>query len=98
MSYAADKSGGQFEILIMEIDPAKSDHIHFLIKYVPDCPISKIVHDLKQYSTYHLWKLHASYLKKFFWSKRLLWTRGYFVSTIGEVSEKTIRNYIEKQG
>ena len=30
--------------------------------------------------------------------KRLLWTHGYFVSTIGKVSEKIVFNYIENQG
>ena len=30
--------------------------------------------------------------------KRLLWTFGYFVSTIGKVSEKIVFNYIENQG
>ena len=29
--------------------------------------------------------------------KRLLWTHGYFVSTIGKVSEKIVFNYIENQ-
>ena len=39
------------------------------------------------------------WLKQFYWKKkRLLWTHGYFVSTIGKVSEKTVFNYIENQG
>ena len=37
--------------------------------------------------------------KQIFWEeKRLLWTHGYFVSTIGKVSEKIVFNYIENQG
>ena len=39
------------------------------------------------------------WLKQFQWKKkRLLWTHGYFVSTIGKVSEKIVFEYIEKQG
>ena len=42
---------------------------------------------------------HNQYLSKFYWSgKHYLWTRGYFVTTIGDVSEKTLQAYIENQG
>ena len=35
----------------------------------------------------------------FYWKKKhLLWTAGYFVSTIGKVSEKIVFEYIGKQG
>lgn len=55
--------------------------------------------NLKQFSTYNLWKKHNQYLKQFYWSgKHHLWTRGYFCSTIGEVSEAKIKEYIENQG
>ena len=40
-----------------------------------------------------------NWLKQFYWKKKcLLWTHGYFVSTIGKVSEKIVFNYIENQG
>lgn len=36
-------------------------------------------------------------MKNFFWNgEHHLWTRGYFCSTIGEVSEQKIKAYIEK--
>ena len=39
------------------------------------------------------------WLKKFYWKKkRLLWTHGYFVSTVGHVSEDIVFDYIENQG
>ena len=42
---------------------------------------------------------HNKYLKQFYWSgKHHLWTRGYFCSTIGEVSESKIKEYIKNQG
>ena len=35
---------------------------------------------------------------KFYWAKRLtVWTTGYFVSTVGQVSEKIVWDYIENQ-
>lgn len=32
------------------------------------------------------------------WHEYTFWTDGYFVSTIGEVSSKTLKHYIENQG
>lgn len=89
----------KWSIEVMEIDPLKPDHIHFLIRATPVCQISKIVHKLKQVSTYDVWQNHHSYMSRWYWSgKHHLWTRGYFCTTIGEVSEKTLKNYIENQG
>ena len=83
----------------MEIDSVKCDHIHFLIRATPTDSIFEIVHKLKQISTYDMWKKHNNYLSKWYWGgKHYLWTSGYFCSTIGEVSEKTLKEYIENQG
>ena len=41
----------------------------------------------------------CSWLKNFYWKKkRKLWTHGYFVSTLGQVSEEKVFNYIKNQG
>lgn len=37
-------------------------------------------------------------LKKDFWRGRTFWSGGYFVSTIGNVSEETLSRYIGEQG
>ena len=37
--------------------------------------------------------------KKFYCKKkRMLWIHGYFVSTIGQISEEIVFKYIENQG
>jgi len=42
---------------------------------------------------------NEEYLKKYYWKgKHILWTHGYFCSTIGDVSEQTLKKYIENQG
>lgn len=83
----------------IEIDETDKDHIHLLIKATPNISPSKIVHKLKQISTFYVWQEHKEYMKKFYWGKKHhLWTRGYFCSTIGNVSETTIINYIKNQG
>ena len=79
----------------METD---SDHIHYMVEIPPTISVSKVVKLIKSYTTYHIWQLNYDYLKKFFWKEKTFWTDGYFVSTIGNVSENTLKNYIENQG
>ena len=82
----------------MNID---NDHIHLLISFPVDYSISQTINRLKQITTNYLYsndKTH-SWLKQFYWKKkRMLWTHGYFVSTLGQVSENIVWNYIENQG
>lgn len=87
-----------FKIHYMELD---EDHIHFLISFPPSYSIEQTVRRLKQFSTYHIYDdpFITTHLKKFYWKKKkVLWTHGYFCSTIGEVSEEKIKAYIENQG
>lgn len=87
----AESMQNKWKIEIMEIDSIKCDHIHFLISATPTCQISKIIHKLKQISTYDAWQNHNSYLSKYYWSgKHYLWTRGYFCTTIGNISDETL--------
>ena len=76
----------------MNID---KDHIHFLVSAYPEVPISSVIAIMKQTSTYDMYQNCFNYMTKFYRKKHKLWTSGYFVSTIGEVSEKTILQYIE---
>ena len=74
------------------------DHIHYLIETEPTISISKIVNLMKSYTTYHIWQLHQKYLSRHFWKEHTFWTDGYFVCSIGNVSEKMLKEYIENQG
>ena len=84
-------------IIIKYVDTDK-DHIHYMIELEPNVSISKIISLIKSYTTYHIWKKYSKYLSKFFWKEKTFWSDGYFVSTIGNVSEETLHNYIESQG
>jgi putative transposase len=53
---------------------------------------------MKQLSTWYLWQKQESHFRNYFWKKNKIWTGGYFVSTIGEVSEANILEYIKNQG
>ena len=84
-------------IIIREMETDK-DHIHYMIELEPIISISKVVNIIKSYTTYHIWKLHKDYLSKYFWKENTFWTDGYFACSIGNVSEKQLRKYIENQG
>lgn len=88
----------RWTIEVMEIDAQKPDHIHFLINSNPNIAVKSIINRLKQFSTFYIWKEHEAYMKRFYWKKHILWTRGFFCSTIGDASTKTIMNYIKNQG
>jgi len=84
-----------FTILEMEVD---KDHIHMMIESVPKLSPLMIVRVLKQQSTKMTWNEHSKLMKKYFWYSTTFWTDGYFCSSIGEVSQETLRKYIENQG
>ena len=84
-----------FKIEVIETD---INHVHFLIRYIPCLSISQLVRRLKQESTRQLWILHHSTLCQYYWYQKLLWSDGYFVCSIGEVSTETIQKYILSQG
>ena len=88
-------SNYNFNIHTQEVD---NDHIHLHIESVPNISPSQICRVLKQESTIRLWKIHGNYLSRFFWKEHTMWSDGYFVSSIGNVSEETLRHYIETQG
>ena len=86
-----------FKIHVQEID---KDHIHLMIESIPRLSLSQICRVLKQESQHMIWKQYSTWLRKFYWNptKHLLWSDGWFVSSIGNVSQQTLKHYIETQG
>lgn len=82
-------------IKYMETD---KDHIHYMIETRPNINLSTFVKTIKSYTTYHIWRKYDFYLKKHFWKEKTFWTDGYFICSIGNVSEETLKKYIENQG
>ena len=74
----------------MEVMP---DHVHLFIKANPIGPIARIVAQLKGY-TLHVLRAEFIHLKS---KLPTLWTRAYYVETIGHISEDVIKRYIEDQ-
>ena len=84
-----------FDIEVMETD---KDHLHMMVRSEPKLSPLQIVRRLKQMSTSAVWKKYGDLLRHNFYKEHIFWTDGYFVSSIGNVSQETIKKYIENQG
>ena len=82
----------QYEIKIIKGHVSK-DHIHLLVSCPPHLAPSKIIQKLKGKSSYTLQR-EFPHLKKRYWGQHL-WAKGYFCTSVGNIDEKTIRDYIE---
>ena len=83
-----------FDIEVMETD---KDHLHMMVRSEPKLSPLQIVRRLKQMSTSAVWKKYRDFLRHNFYKEHTFWTDGYFVSSIGNVSQETIKKYIENQ-
>jgi len=77
------------DILSLEVMP---DHLHLFVSCQPQMTIHKLVKAFKGRSSNILRKEFPELLKL-----PSLWTNSYFVSTAGNISNKTIQKYIENQ-
>ena len=84
-----------FDIEVMETD---KNHLHMMVRSEPKLSPLQIVRRLKQMSISAVWKKYRDFLRHNFYEEQTFWTDGYFVSSIGNVSQETIKKYIENQG
>ena len=84
-----------FDIEVMETD---KDHLHMMVRSEPKLSPLQIVRRLKQMSISAVWKKYGDFLRHNFYEEHTFWPDGYFVSSIGNVSQETIKKYIENQG
>ena len=70
------------------------DHVHMYVAIPPKMCVSEFMSYLKGKSTLMLFDRHPEYREN---GGRHFWARGYFVSTVGNVNEETIRKYIQEQ-
>lgn len=80
----------KFNIIELEIMP---DHVHCLIQIDPDFPISSTLNILKGKSSHDM-NEHFPELKR---KLPTLWTRSKFIASVGSVSLKTVKEYLENQ-
>ena len=71
------------------------DHVHILISCPPSISISKIVQQIKGKSSRVLLQEYKD-LKRRYWGQHL-WASGYFCRSVGVITDKIIKEYIENQ-
>lgn len=82
------------DIVIQNIE-VLPDHIHLMISFHPKYSASKIVQTLKGGSA-RMWFKQRPETKQQLWGGHL-WSGSYFVSTLGNVSKRIVKEYIENQ-
>ena len=82
-----------YHIKALEVMP---DHIHIFIDVPQTVAPCDVARTLKSISAIELFKAYPQ-LKKFYARCGTLWSGGYFVSTVGHISESTVIKYIEEQ-
>ena len=71
------------------------DHIHIVTIILHKHPVSEVIGRIKCQTASKLRK-KLSWLSKVYWKENIVWSPGYFVSTIG-LDEKSIIEYIKWQ-
>ena len=82
-----------YHIKALEVMP---DHIHIFVDVPQTAAPCDVVRTLKSISAIELFKTFPQ-LKQFYARCGVLWSRGYFVSTVGHISEATVIKYTGEQ-
>lgn len=78
------------EVLALTIMP---DHLHLFVKASPKLAPNRIIGEIKGYTSRTMRQEFPVLCTKL----PTLWTRSYFVSTHGHISDAVIQKYIEEQ-
>lgn len=89
------KIGYDYDIDIVELE-IPEDHIHMVVRSEPKMSPSHIMQVVKSISAREFFKMFPDIKSRYFWGGKL-WTQSYFVETIGNATEETIRKYVQSQ-
>lgn len=78
-----------WQVLTLAIQP---DHIHLFVRCFPSTSAAEVVKECKGVASFFLRKEFPELLKL-----PSLWTRSYFASTAGTISQEIIQKYIDAQ-
>ena len=70
------------------------DHVHICVSIPPKLSVSSFMGYLKGKSTLMIYDRYPELQSK--WSKAF-WARGYYVATVGNITETAIKKYIQEQ-
>ena len=82
-----------YKIKALEVMP---DHTHIFVDVPQTVDPCYVIRTLKSINAIELFKTYPK-LKQFYAKCGVLWSRGYFVSTVGHISEAAVIKYIEDQ-
>ena len=71
-----------------------ADHVHLCVSIPPKLRVSEFVGYLKGKSALMVFDKHPEMGSKY---NRHFWARGYYVTTVGEVSQEAVKRYITQQ-
>lgn len=86
----ADEYG--YDILSLHIS---ADHVHLFLSAHPKHAPSEIVRTIKSITAREMWEQHESLLEREFWNGGF-WERSYYIGTTGEMSSRTVEQYINR--
>ncbi|MGL1959587.1 MAG: IS200/IS605 family transposase [Colwellia sp.] len=95
MKAIIEKVGYDYDIDIVELE-IPEDHIHMVIRSVPKQSPSYVMQVIKSITAREFFRIYPEIKKKYFWGGKL-WSQSYFVETIGNANEETIRKYVQEQ-
>jgi len=72
------------------------DHMHLHMVIPPKYSVSEIINQIKSNTSRDM-KEKFEFLEKVYWRTDSVWSRGFFVSTVG-INEEVIRRYVQMQG
>ncbi len=90
-----EKIGYDYNIEVVELE-IPEDHLHMIVRGEPKLSPSKVMQVVKSISAREFFRLYPEIKRRYFWGGKL-WTQSYFVETIGNASEDTIRAYVQNQ-
>jgi putative transposase len=75
----------------------EADHVHLLVTYPPRIALSVLVNSLKGVSSRKLRQKFKVFHKEYWGDNVALWSRSYFVASVGGAPIEILKQYIEQQ-
>ncbi len=72
------------------------DHVHMVMIVPPKYSVSDVIGMMKGRTASNLRK-KFQWLERVYWKENVVWSPGYFVSTVG-IDEEQIKRYVKWQG
>jgi putative transposase len=73
------------------------DHVHVYMVIPPKYSVSMVVETIKKNTSRAMRAKFSHFLRKVYWDGGGIWSKGFFVSSVG-VNEEVIRRYVQLQG